>query len=157
MELHAKNGSGYRPALPHEICEVAAKYHVAEREGKQLTSPRVTREFLKKVLAGRDDEVFVAVFMDTRHRVITTEELFHGTIDAAHIHPRVVVKKALEHNAASLIICHNHPSGVAEPSQADMAITRRLRDGLGLVDIRLLDHFIVGDAEVVSMAERCLI
>lgn len=127
------------------------------KPGEALTSPETTRTYLRTRLLNRRYEHFAAIFLDTRHRVIAYRELFHGTIDAAHVHPRVIVKQALDDHAAAAIIAHNHPSGVAEPSQADLAITRRLRDALGLIDIRLLDHFIVGDAEVVSLAERGLV
>jgi DNA repair protein RadC len=92
--------------------------------------------------------------LDIRHRVIAFEELFRGTIDGASVHPREVVRAALKHNAAALIFAHNHPSGVAEPSDADRRLTRRLSDALALVDIRVLDHFVVGDGEVASFAER---
>ena len=98
--------------------------------------------------------VFACLYLDNRHRVIAFEELFHGTIDGTSVHPREVVRAALKHNAAALIFAHNHPSGVAEPSDADRRLTRRLQDALGLVDIRTLDHFVVGDGEVVSFAER---
>lgn len=125
--------------------------------GEALTSPETTRTYLRARLLNRRYEHFAAIFLDTRHRVIAYRELFHGTIDSAHVHPRVVVKQALDDHAAAAIVAHNHPSGVAEPSQADLAITRRLRDALGLLDIRLLDHFIVGDSEVVSLAERGLV
>lgn len=136
-----------------------ARRHLRESlcRGQPLTSPQATREYLRAALRDRPHEVFCALHLDTRHRVIAFEELFTGTIDSAHVHPRVVVEKALARRAAALIVAHNHPSGIAEPSQADLAITRRLRDALGLVDIRLLDHFIVGDAEVVSLAERGLV
>ena len=97
------------------------------------------------------------MFLDNRHRLIAYEELFHGTIDGASVHPREVVKSALRYNAAAVILAHNHPSGVAEPSQADQRITKRLQDALTLVDIRVLDHFVVGDGEPVSFAERGLI
>lgn len=127
------------------------------KPGEALTSPDTTRRYLRTRLLNRRYEHFAAVLLDTRHRIIAYRELFHGTIDAAHVHPRVVVKQALDDHAAALIVAHNHPSGVAEPSQADLAITRRLRDALGLMDIRLLDHFIVGDEEVVSLAERGLV
>ena len=138
-----------------QILEGRMKY-INER-GKGLTSPQMTRDYLRLQLSEEPHEVFCCLFLDTRHRVIAFERTFHGTIDAAHVHPRVVVKAALDHGAAALIVAHNHPSGIAEPSQADLAITRRLRDALGLVDIRLLDHFIVGSAEVVSLAERGLV
>ena len=116
--------------------------------------PRTPRATSSRGCAGGANEVFAAVFLDNRHRVIAFEELFHGTVDGASVHPRVVARRALVHNAAALIACHNHPSGVAEPSRADRAITARLRDALALVDVRLLDHFVVGDGEVVSFAER---
>ena len=136
-----------------------SRRHLREslNRGQPLTSPQATREYLRAALRDRRNEVFCAMMLDTRHRVIAFDELFTGTIDSAHVHPRVVVEKALTRRASSMIVCHNHPSGVAEPSQADLAITRRLRDALGLVDIRLLDHFIVSDADVVSLAERGLV
>jgi len=142
----------------HAALELARR-HLREslNRGSALTSPDSTRQYLRAALRDRPHEVFCAMMLDTRHRVIAFEELFSGTIDSAHVHPRVVVEKALARKAAALIVAHNHPSGVAEPSQADLAITRRLRDALGLVDIRLLDHFIVGDSEVVSLAERGLV
>ena len=127
------------------------------KSSNPLTSPSATRNYLTLELAGEEREVFCCLLLDTRHRVIGFHRLFYGTIDAAHVHPREVLKLALLENASAMIIAHNHPSGVAEPSQADLAITRRLRDALGLVDIRLLDHFIVGGKEVVSMAERGLV
>ena len=127
------------------------------KRGDVLASPDQTRKFLRATLRDRDHEAFCGVFLDTRHRVIEFREMFQGSVDAAHVHPRVVVEHALRSKCAAMIVAHNHPSGVAEPSQADLAITRRLRDALGLLDIRLLDHFIVGDGEVVSLAERGLI
>lgn len=122
-----------------------------------LISPENTRKYLQARLRAYTYEVFACIFLDNRHRVIDFEELFKGTIDGASIHPREVVKRALFHNAAAVIFAHNHPSGVAEPSQSDLAITRRLNDALALVDIRVLDHFIVGDQEVLSFAERGLL
>lgn len=149
---------------PAKIAQLQAAVALARRHlrarltrGDALTSPDATRRFLRAELRHRPNEVFCALLLDTRHRVIAFRALFHGTIDAAHVHPRVVVETALTDRAAAVIVAHNHPSGVAEPSQADLAITRRLRDALALVDIRLLDHFIVGDAEVVSLAERGLV
>lgn len=125
--------------------------------GDVLSSPADTRDFLAARLRAYPHEVFACLFLDNRHRVLAFEELFRGTIDGAAVHPREVVKRALAHNAAALILAHNHPSGVAEPSQADRALTRRLRDTLALVDIRVLDHFVVGDGEIVSFAERALL
>ncbi|MCP4995908.1 MAG: JAB domain-containing protein, partial [Gammaproteobacteria bacterium] len=122
-----------------------------------LTNPNDTRDYLKTHLAGHPNEVFACLFLDNRHRVIEYEELFHGTIDGASVHPREVVRQALKHNAAALILAHNHPSGVAEPSQADCSITRRLKAALELVDVRVLDHFIIGDGEATSLAERGLL
>lgn len=125
--------------------------------GSVLTSPEQTRRYLSSHLRDCQQEIFVCLFLDTRHAVIRCEELFYGTIDGASVYPREVVKRALKHNAAALILAHNHPSGVAEPSQADIRITERLKAALGLVDIRVLDHLIVGDGQVVSLAERGLL
>ena len=122
-----------------------------------LESPDVTEQYLKSALRDCSNEVFACLFLDTRHRVIAFEELFHGTIDGATVYPRVVAEKALRHGAAALIVAHNHPSGVSEPSLADQAITRRLKDALALLDIRLLDHFVVGEGTPVSMAARGLL
>ena len=122
-----------------------------------LESPDVTEQYLKSALRDCSNEVFACLFLDTRHRVIAFEELFHGTIDGATIYPRVVAEKALRHGAAALIVAHNHPSGVSEPSLADQVITRRLKDALALLDIRLLDHFVVGEGTPVSMAARGLL
>ncbi|NOI22381.1 RadC family protein [Vibrio mediterranei] len=124
------------------------------QRGDSLNSPEQTKHYLMSVLRDRHREAFYVLFLDNQNRVIADEIMFEGTIDAASIYPREVVKRALHHNAAALILAHNHPSGVAEPSQADRRITRRLSDALGLVDIRVLDHFVVGDGEVVSFAER---
>ena len=110
--------------------------------------------FLVAKLRDLPYEVFCALFLDNRHRLIACDELFRGTIDGASVHPREVVRQALARNAAAVILAHNHPSGVAEPSQADELITLRLKDALGLVDIRVLDHLIVGDSRCVSLAER---
>ncbi len=125
--------------------------------GDALTSPALTRRFLVSRLRHRDREVFLGLFLDNRHRVVACEELSHGTLDGATVHPREVVRRALALNAAALIVAHNHPSGVAEPSTADAAVTLRLRDALALVEVRLLDHFVVGDGEPVSLAERGLL
>ena len=121
--------------------------------GIELPSPNRTREFLRVLLADRKAEVFGCLYLDNRHRVIETAELFQGTIDGAAVYPRVVVQQALTLNAAAVMFFHNHPSGVAEPSHADEAITRRLKDALALVDIRVLDHFIVTAGESLSFAE----
>jgi len=125
--------------------------------GPALANPRATREFLRARLRDRDHEVFCCLFLDNRHRVICFDEVFRGTIDGASVHPREVVKLALARNAAAVILAHNHPSGIAEPSQADELITGRLREALALVDIRVLDHIVVGDGACVSFAERGLL
>ena len=127
------------------------------RAGRALSSPEQTRDFLRLKLVDRKHEVFGALFLDNRHRVIRVAEMFQGTIDGASVHPRVVAQRALELNAAAVVFFHNHPSGVAEPSHADEAITRRLREALALVDVRVLDHFVVAAGESVSFAERGLI
>ncbi len=127
------------------------------RRGTALTNPSMSRDYLYSRLATYEYEVFAALFLDNRHRVIAFEEMFKGTIDGATVHPREVVKAALGYNAAAVIFAHNHPSGIAEPSQADQNITQRLKEALAMVDIRVLDHFIIGDDECVSFAERGLI
>jgi DNA repair protein RadC len=132
--------------------------HLSETlaRGDALANPDDTRRYLAARLRDYPFEVFACLFLDNRHRVIACEELFRGTIDGASVHPREVVRRALGHNAAAVILAHNHPSGIAEPSRADQAITWRLRDALALVDIRVLDHVVVGD-ELVSFAERGLL
>lgn len=121
-----------------------------------LTSPAQTRDFLRIWLRPLQREVFACLFLDNRHRVIARELMFLGSINSATVHPREVVRRALDHNAAAVILAHNHPSGVAEPSSADRAITRELAQALALIEVRVLDHFVVGD-EVVSFAERGLL
>ena len=136
-----------------------ARRHLDERlqRGDALTNPATTRQFLHAKLRDHHQEVFACLFLDNRHRVIRFEELFFGTIDGASVHPREVVKRALHHNAAAVILAHNHPSGIAEPSQSDRHLTQQLKDALGLVDIRVLDHIVIGDGELVSFAERGII
>lgn len=125
--------------------------------GAVLDGPAAVREMLQARLQDRPYEVFCCIFLDNRNRVIRLEELFRGTIDGASVHPREVVREALALNAAAVILAHNHPSGIAEPSQADEYITRRLTSALGLVDIRVLDHLVIGDGTAVSFAERGLL
>jgi DNA repair protein RadC len=136
-----------------------ARRHLKEtlRRESALTSPGLTRQYLSAHLRSYRHEVFGCLFLDNQHRVIQFEELFRGTIDGANVYPREVVKKALAFNAAAVIFAHNHPSGVAEPSEADKHITIRLKQALNLIDIRVLDHFIVGDGEAYSFAEHGLI
>ena len=140
-----------------QVMEAAAKYLFENlKKGSVMNSPEITGQYLISKLRYEKHEVFFALFLDTRHRVIKGERLFFGTIDGATVYPRVVASKALEYGAAALIVAHNHPSGVSEPSLADQAITRQLKDALALLDIRLLDHFVIGDNKPVSMAERGL-
>lgn len=122
-----------------------------------LSSSRDTREYLLAQLRDRAQEVFCVLFLDNRHRVLAFEELFQGTLNGTAVYPREVLKRALRHNAAAVILAHNHPSGVAEPSRADELLTQRLREALSLVDVRLLDHVVVGDGETVSFSERGLL
>lgn len=149
---------------PAKYAQLQAAVEMARRHlyeglvrGEPITSPLAARDFLLARLRDRPHEVFAALFLDTRHRVIAFRELFRGTVDGAAVHPREVVRAALALNAAALIVAHNHPSGVAEPSAADVGITRRLREALALVEVRLLDHLVVGDGTVVSLAERGLL
>ena len=121
-----------------------------------LTSSALTRDYIRCRMRAYEREVFLCLFLDNQHRVIAQEELFYGTIDGSMVHPREVVRRSLHHNAAALIFAHNHPSGVAEPSQADISITRRLKTALAWGDSRTLDHLVVGDSEVTSLAERGL-
>lgn len=127
------------------------------QRGDALNSPRAVRDYLQLLLGSRPQEVFVVLFLDTQHRVITTEELFHGTLSQTSVYPREVVKRALAHNAAAVILAHNHPSGVAEPSQADQHLTQALKQALALVDVRVLDHFIVAGGRMHSFAETGLL
>jgi DNA repair protein RadC len=146
------------PVCDQEV--VTAAFSILSRRLERATaleSPRAVRDYLTIRFAGHEHEVFSCIYLDNRHRIIAVEELFRGTVDGASVHPREVVKRALTHNAAAIILTHNHPSGIAEPSQADELITLRLRDALALVDIRVLDHLIVGGARTMSLAERGLI
>ncbi len=152
---------GLGPAKTAPLCaalELSRRYLKARLTRLDvLENPQDTAKFLSARLGGYHYEVFACLLLDNRHRVINFEELFRGTIDGASVHPREVVKHALRHNAAAVIFAHNHPSGVAEASHADRAITRRLKDALSLVDIRVLDHVIVGDGDTTSLAEQGLI
>jgi len=135
-----------------------ARRHLYEniQRGDALCCPDDTRAYLRAQLQSCPHEVFACLFLDNRNRVLSFEKMFHGTIDGASVYPREVVRKAIEKNAAAVIFAHNHPSGVAEPSSADEQITRRLKDALSLVDVRVLDHMVIGD-EVISFAERGLL
>jgi DNA repair protein RadC len=140
------------------VLEMSRRYlQEALTRGEALTSSQLTRQYLLLQLRDRPQELFACLFLDAQHRVMVFEVLFYGTIDSASVYPREVLRRCLQFNAAAVIFAHNHPSGVAEPSQADERITDRLVSALALVDIPVLDHFIVGDGELVSFAERGLL
>jgi len=147
----------YRVANADEIVE-AARLVAGQRmkRGASFLNPAESGRFFVDKLAGLEREVFVAAFLDTRHRLIEYMELFQGTIDGAEVHPREVVRQALRCNAAAVIVAHNHPSGTVEPSAADRAVTARLKQALAIVDVRLLDHIVVGGTETASIAARGL-
>lgn len=157
--LFIRHSSGeFRPATKQSIMETAAKYMQPALLGcDPLLNPSITRDTLCRMYGSYEHEIFGMLLLDNRHRVIVVEELFRGTLDGASVHPREVVKAALAHNAAAVILFHNHPSGVTDPSQADELITRRLKDALALVEVRVLDHLIVGGNSSTSFAERGLI
>jgi DNA repair protein RadC len=148
---------GMRDATDDEILRSAREILGRRfRRGTALTSPRVAREYLAMTYSTQPHESFFVLFLDNRHRLIECKELFRGTIDGASVHPREVVKEALSRNAAAVILAHNHPSGVGEPSNADEIITTRLRDALALIDIRVVDHLIIAGGSCTSLAERGL-
>jgi len=151
-------GFGEAKYVQLKACVELTRRYLKEclERGQVLTNPDDTRNYLMSELSGREQEVFACILLDNKHRLIKFEELFYGTIDSANVHPREVVKRVLQHNAAAIILAHNHPSGVAEPSNADVAITRRLKEVLELIDVRILDHFVIGDGYCVSLAERGL-
>lgn len=147
----------HQPATAYQILEKAAE--ILEQQylrGDALCSPQATRDYLKYRLGAKEREVFSVLLLDSQNRVIAYEELFHGTIDSASVYPREIVKTALKANASAVIFAHNHPSGVTTPSEADKRITKRLQEALSLIDIRVLDHFIIGQ-DTFSFAERGLI
>jgi DNA repair protein RadC len=157
--LCATKGVGPAKFVQLQAALELARRHLAAglERGEAFTDPTAVARYLQAHLGAEHREVFVALFLDTRHRLIAAEDLFQGTIDGAAVYPREVVRRALHHNAAALIVAHNHPSGVAEPSSDDQRITARLREALALVDVRLLDHLVVGAGAVVSLAERGLL
>ena len=149
----------------YEIATVRRAIRILEREGdyasnaETVTCPEASKQLAFIRLANKPDEYFAVGFLTNRHRLIAFERLFRGTVDGASVHPRVVVRRALEHNAAAVLLAHNHPSGETQPSQADQRITQRLKDALALIDVRVLDHLIVGSRleDTVSFAERGLL
>lgn len=149
---------GWGPARTSRLLAAMelSKRHLQETvlSRESLCSPQDTHKFLKARMRDLPYEVFAVVFLDNQHRVIAIEDLFRGTLDSCSVHPREVVKQALKHQAGAVILAHNHPSGVAEPSPADRQITTRLKDALALVEIRTLDHLVIGEGDPVSFAER---
>lgn len=152
---HLPGMGAARRALLLAALELGRRYLAEPLErGQPLDNPDKAGQLLTAQLRGLPFEVFACLFLDNKHRLIAFEKLFQGTIDAAAVYPREVVRRAMEHNAAAVILAHNHPSGVAEPSQSDHAITRRLVEALGLVEVRVLDHLVIGDGGWVSLASR---
>lgn len=161
--LHQKLIAGEQPGtyLINDIVTDSDLLSIAQEiarskltKGSALTDKNLATKALQDLLQSREREVFAALFLDNQHRILAYEELFLGTQAAASVHPREIVKRALHHNAAAVLLAHNHPSGLAEPSQADIEITRMLQDALKLVEVRLLDHVVVSAEECVSLAER---
>ena len=159
MELYVRKPNGrYRVATYHEVIQAAFELSTRKKfTGEELTSADAVKHFLQLQLEPEPEEVFAVVFLNNRHGVIGFEKTFRGTIDGCCVHPRVIVRKAIEHNAAAIILAHQHPSGVAEPSTADCNITQRVRDAMELIDVRLLDHIVIGHGKPVSLAERGLL
>jgi DNA repair protein RadC len=156
--LYVRDESGFREARPNDVLQraqalLAQRYRVGS---PVLTSPALTRDFLRVHLGTCEHEVFGMLHLDSRHCLLAVENLFRGTINSSSVHPREVVKSALAHNAAAVVLFHNHPSGLTEPSAADELITRRLREALALIDVRVLDHLIVAES-IYSFAEHGLL
>jgi DNA repair protein RadC len=159
LELLVRDSKGeYRLATSEEVLN-AARQVIGRRvrRGTSMSSPQLVRDFLRTKLAELPHEVFVALLLDAQNRLVQYLELFRGTLAQTSVYPREVVKAALAHNAAAMILAHNHPSGVAEPSRADELLTQTLKQALALVDVRVLDHFIVAGADTLSFAERGLL
>ena len=156
--LYVRDNSGFREAQPTDVLDRAqALLAQRYRTGSPvLTAPALTHEFLRVHLGACDYEIFGVLHLDSRHRLIAVENLFRGTIASASVHPREVVKAALTHNAAAVVLFHDHPSGLTEPSAADELITRRLKEALALIDVRVLDHLIVAES-IYSFAEHGLL
>ena len=160
QEMVCENEAQYVPA---PIISAAKELFVRALEEDisihsiSFNSPNVVKDYLRLVLGGRQQEVFLVLFLDTQHRLIASEEMFHGTLTQTSVYPREVVKRALIHNAAAVMLSHNHPSGMSEPSNSDRMLTDALKQALGLVDVRVLDHFVIGEQGALSFAERGLI
>lgn len=157
-DLSAVKGLGPAKRAQFEAAmELAKRSMDQQMRADALTSPGAVRDYLRLAIAGREHEVFVCLWLDAQHRVTASEELFRGTLTQTSVYPREVVKSALKNNAAAVIFAHNHPSGAAQPSQADELLTRNLRDALALVEVKVLDHFVVAGHQAISFAERGLL
>lgn len=154
-----QRGMGMAKYVQLQACiEMTRRYLISKcNKGTAISDPKGVVDYLSLTLRAQPNEVFAAIFLDNQHQIIEYKELFYGTINGAQVYPRVVVQQALKYNAAAIIFAHNHPSGICEPSQSDIQITDRLKNALALVDIRVLDHFIVGDTEHYSFAQHGLI
>ncbi|HOC11297.1 MULTISPECIES: DNA repair protein RadC [Thermomonas] len=159
LDLEPRALTQLRGIGPARACALSAALELGHRHlaaqlqrGEALTDPAAAGRYFAQRLRGLGHEVFAVLYLDTRHRALGFEELFRGSIDGAEVHPRTVVERALAHSAAAVILGHNHPSGNAEPSAADRSVTARIKQALGLVEIRLLDHFVIGDGAPTSMA-----
>ncbi len=155
---------GIKGLGPAKTAQFAAAFEILRRsldekakERNALTSPGAVRDYLRLTLGRRDEEIFVCVWLDAQHKVLASEEAFRGTLTQTSVYPREIVKAALRHNAAAVIFAHNHPSGVAQPSRADELLTRNLKEALALVEVKVLDHFIVAGSQAISFAERGLL
>jgi len=159
VALRATSGLGAAKSAQLQAVMELARRTLREKldRGSALSSPQMVRDYLRLKLQDRPHEVFVGVFLDAQNRVLAVEELFRGTLTQTSVYPREVVKRALHHNAAALIFAHNHPSGIAEPSRSDEALTQALKQALALVDVKVLDHFVVGAGAAMSFAERGLL
>jgi DNA repair protein RadC len=160
FQIHETTGFFHvlRPVTSEEILGMARQLiqqHFSR--GHAITSPEKTREFLMMELAMLEHEVFYCIYLDNQHKILVTEASFRGTIDSASVYPREIVKRALALNASAVILAHNHPSGLAEPSEADRKITQQLKDALALIEVRVLDHFLIGGVDYFSFAERGLL
>jgi DNA repair protein RadC len=159
MKLYIKENDGtYRPASKKELVKAAlTKLNAAAKKGKAMNNPDTVKSYLSLHMSELEAEQFAIMYLDNRNRLIRFERLFNGTIDGAAVYPREVVKSVLNNNAAAVILAHNHPSGIAEPSNADQTLTERLKTALNTIDVRVLDHIVVGNPDSVSFAERGLL
>ena len=157
-DLSQQRGLGIaRACALHAALELGRRYLACELHRESLTHPAAAADFLRTRIGAYPYEVFACLFLDQRQRVLAFEELFRGSIDGASVYPREVVRRCLAHNAAAVVFAHNHPSGVAEPSQADRDITAELKKALALIDVRVLDHFVIGSGVPTSLASRGLL